>query len=217
MWKWIKVPKGIALLAFLMPWMTVSCSGNPVISASGFGLAFGKFTSNLPQQGMQDPAGGSINLWLILALVAIIVGLVISFQPSAKEKAGGLLASSGAALLLIWVGTSRYGKSEILAEAAKKGGNSSNTFDRTAAAMIQVDWHLGFWLAILSLIAAGVMAWLIFTGRDDAVEARVRGAVDGARAPSVAPAGAEAHDCPTCGKTYPAATRFCPDDGTALT
>ena len=45
MWKWIKIPKAIALLAFLLPWMTVSCQNQPLAKASGIGLAFGHVTT----------------------------------------------------------------------------------------------------------------------------------------------------------------------------
>ncbi|MBK6414587.1 hypothetical protein [Sphingopyxis sp.] len=168
MWKWIRIPKGIALLAFLLPWMTVSCSDQKLVEASGFGLAFGRVTAM--GQASQAGDGASINVWLILALLAIAGGLYLLFTKG-REAAKLVLGTSVAALLLIVVGTWRYSKDTILAEAAK---NEGGAMDQAALAMIQVNWHFGYWLALLSLIAAAVMAWLVVSGKEAEAEAKMR-------------------------------------------
>lgn len=168
MWKWIRIPKGIALLAFLLPWMTVSCSDQKLVEASGFGLAFGRVTAM--GQASQAGDGASMNVWLILALLAIAGGLYLLFTKG-REAAKLVLGTSVAALLLIVVGTWRYSKDTILAEAAK---NEGGAMDQAALAMIQVNWHFGYWLALLSLIAAAVMAWLVVSGKEAEAEAKMR-------------------------------------------
>ena len=40
--------------------------------------------------------------------------------------------------------------------------------------MIQVNWHIGYWLVLLALIAAAVMAWLVMSGKEAEAEARMR-------------------------------------------
>lgn len=222
MWKWIKIPKGIALVAFALPWMTVSCSGTRLISTTGFGLAFGRYTADVPlNRAASASSRAEMNLWLILALAAIVIGLIVSLRPSGKANALVLTAASAAGVALIWLGTMRYSKSALLAEAARRGGDRArdlNDFatgmDRTAAAMIQVDWHFGFYLAMLALIAAGVMAWLSYSGRDTAVEQSVREAMANAATKAAPPE--PPITCPTCGRSNPPGTRFCPEDGTAL-
>lgn len=169
MWKWIRVPKGIALLAFLLPWMTVSCSNQTLVEASGFGLAFGRVTAM--GQASQASDGASLNLWLILALLAIATGLILLFLKG-REVAKPVLGTSVTAIALILVGTYRYSEDAIMAEAAKDGANGS--MDRAALAMIEVHWEIGYWLALLSLIAAAVMAWLVLSGRDAATESKMR-------------------------------------------
>lgn len=169
MWKWIRIPKGIALLAFLLPWMTVSCSEQKLVEASGFGLAFGRVTAM--GQAAEASDGASLNLWLILALIAIAGGLVLLFLKG-RETAKLVLGTSIAAIALIFIGTWRYSKDAILAEAAKNGQN--NGLDQAALAMIRVDWEIGYWLALLSLIAAAAMAWLVTSGRDAEAEAKMR-------------------------------------------
>ncbi|MBU0824753.1 MAG: hypothetical protein KKA44_13300 [Alphaproteobacteria bacterium] len=168
MWKWIRIPKGIALLAFLLPWMTVSCSGQKLVEASGFGLAFGRVTAM--GQASQASDGASMNVWLIFALLAIGGGLFLLFTKG-REAAKLVLGTSVAALLLVIVGTWRYSKDAIMAEAAKNDGRA---MDQAALAMIQVNWHFGYWLALLALIAAAAMAWLVMSGKEAEAEAKMR-------------------------------------------
>lgn len=168
MWKWIRIPKGIALLAFVLPWMTVSCSDQKLVEASGFGLAFGRVTAM--GQASQASDGAAMNVWLILSLLAIGGGLFLLFTKG-REAAKLVLGTSIAALLLIIVGTWRYSKDVILAEAAK---NEGGAMDQAALAMIQVNWHLGYWLALLALFAAAAMAWLVMSGKEAEAEAKMR-------------------------------------------
>jgi multisubunit Na+/H+ antiporter MnhC subunit len=213
MWKWIRIPKGIALLAFILPWMTVSCSGTKMVSATGFGLAFGQFTSELPNNNTAHDGGPGANIWLILAIVAILVGLFFAFRRNTRESARNLMITSGVALVLILVGTMRYSKSTMLAEAASKNPSANHEMDQAVLAAIRIDWQFGYWLAILALIAAGVMAWLAYSGRESEVSARVRSAMaSGAEVPPPA----ASLTCPTCGAHYGSDTAFCPKDGTAL-
>ena len=169
MWKWIRIPKGIALLAFLLPWMTVSCSNQKLVEASGFGLAFGRVTAM--GQASQASDGATLNYWLILALLAIAGGLVLLFIKG-REAAKLVLGTSVAALVLIFVGTYRYSKDAITAEAAKNGSNGN--IDQAALSMIQVNWEIGYWLALFALIAAAVMAWLVMSGKEAEAEAKMR-------------------------------------------
>ena len=169
MWKWIRIPKGVALLAFLLPWMTVSCSGQKLVEATGFGLTFGRVTAMGRAAEASD--GAALNLWLILALLAIAVGLVLLFLRG-REAAKLVLGTAVAAIILIIVGTWRYSKDAIVAEAAKNGQNSGA--DQAALAMIQVHWEIGYWLALLSLVAVAAMAWLVMSGKDADAEAKMR-------------------------------------------
>lgn len=169
MWKWIRVPKGVALLAFLLPWMTVSCSDQKIAEASGFGLAFGRISAF--GQASEAGSDASLNFWLILALLAIAAGLGLLFLKG-REAAKLVLGTSVASIVLIFIGTWRYSKDAIMAEAAKNGSNSD--MDQAALAMIQVNWEIGYWLALLSLIVAAVMAWLVMSGKEAEAEAKMR-------------------------------------------
>jgi phosphoglycerol transferase MdoB-like AlkP superfamily enzyme len=160
--------------------MTVSCSNQKLVEASGFGLAFGRVTAM--GQASQASDGATLNYWLILALLAIAGGLVLLFIKG-REAAKLVLGTSVAALVLIFVGTYRYSKDAIMAEAAKNGSNGN--MDQAALSMIQVNWEIGYWLALIALIAAAVMAWLVMSGKEAEAEAKMRslgaGATDAAR------------------------------------
>ena len=191
MWKWIRIPKGIALAAFLLPWMTVSCSEQKLVEATGFGLAFGRVTAM--GQAAQAGDSASLNLWLILALLAIAGGLALLFMKG-REAAKLVLGTSIAAVALIFIGTRRYSKDALLEEAAKNGQNSG--MDQAALAMIQVHWEIGYWLAMLSLVVAAAMAWLVMSGKEGEAEAKMRSlaAEAGEKAKAAAARAGEAAD-----------------------
>jgi hypothetical protein len=161
MWEWIRIPKGMALLAFFLPWVTVSCSSQKIAEASGFGLA----TGNVPaiNQIVGAASQNSINPWLILAMLAIVVGLHFAFTDD-RKAAQNLLFTSTLALALIFVGMNRYTKDAIMAKAAESG--TVDPASLAALAMVQIDWQAGYWLAIGSLIVSAGMASMMMAGKD---------------------------------------------------
>ncbi len=220
MWKWIKIPKAIALLAFLLPWMTVSCQNQPLAKASGIGLAFGHVTT----MGQASGQSGEMNFWLILAILAIVAGLVLAVIRD-RSFAKISLATSVAALVLIWIGTTRYSRESLANAAAREGGGGSfdASMGQSMLGMIQIDWHFGYYLALLALVVAAVMAGLVMTGRDAEASEKLAGlAGDARKAVEQAAAAAQAGivqdggTCPQCGKKVKAGVKFCPEDGSAI-
>lgn len=175
MWKWIKVPKGIALLAFLAPWMTVSCQGQPFARAAGWQLVLGRSSpvvSPSTTGGAPVPASNAeLNMWLILALAVIVVGLVIACLKYSKQMSLAVLGTSVVSVVLIWLGTMmKYSPAELMKDMSKGGGADSPGMDpATLQGMIQINWEWGFWLALIALVAAGVMAFLAYSGKDAAL------------------------------------------------
>ena len=157
MWGWVKIPKGIALATFFLPWVTVSCSQRKLISASGWQLATGRisFFGDAAEAHNDHP-----NLYIALALVAVIVGLVLSFGP--MRRALWTLATSVLALLLIWLGTRHLTGQSIAERAAAK---RHEALDATVASIVRVEWQWGYWLTNAALVAAAILAWMAMTGR----------------------------------------------------
>lgn len=106
MWRLVRIPKVIALLAFALPWMTVSCSSERVMSATGINLASGDFAVINPLTKAVQTQSGDANLWLVLAIIAIAIGIVASFR-RARPGAAIVTATSAVALIAIWLGTRR--------------------------------------------------------------------------------------------------------------
>ncbi|WP_419808700.1 hypothetical protein [Sphingomonas sp.] len=170
MWQWVKACKGVALVAFFLPWMTVSCTSTELMRASGWDLAIGKpkLSPELAQlagdRAMQSDA--HLSVWLLLALAAIVVGLIVAFRP-ARTGAPVVVATSIAAVVLGWVGTQRL-STEAIAKASARGGRTTG-LDRAMAAQIHVDWQFGVWLCLLALIAAAVLAAMSLSRRSGAL------------------------------------------------
>jgi hypothetical protein len=153
---WIRIPKGIALFAFFMPWLTVSCSGQPLAKASGIGLAFGKLdiASQIAGQMEKSPP---INPLLMVAMLLIIAGLVVLFRKPAKS---GLLVvgTSVLALTFTGLGMTRYSV-----------GNMRTAIDpdhidplaRAGSTMLHVQYEIGFWACILALLISAAMAFMV--------------------------------------------------------
>ena len=157
MWKWVKVPKGIALAAFFLPWVTISCSQQKLVSASGWQLATGRVSL------FGEAAAARNNhpdLYIVIALVAVIVGLVFSLGTA--RRALWVLMTSIVALIGIWFGTQKLTGQSIAERAAEQ---RHEAFDAAVASVIRVEWQAGYWLANAALIAAAILAWMTMTGR----------------------------------------------------
>ncbi|RYY44809.1 MAG: zinc ribbon domain-containing protein [Sphingomonadales bacterium] len=217
MWRWIKIPKAIALLAFALPWLTVSCGSQKFLTASGVNLTTGRMSVTNPMTNAVQSQAGSINYWLAAAVFVIVIGLAATFI---AQRRGALLVliTSAAAFVLTWIGTdsiTRAFSREIAKQSAREPSAATNPFGtpdlEKMMALIRFDWQIGYWTTMAALLVAGIMAWLVFSGRESLVVRARDTAVDGP-----APGTAARITCPNCGRTYPASTRFCPDDGTAL-
>ncbi len=179
MWKWVKIPKGIALAAFFLPWMTVSCSGQKMLSASGFNLVTGNLSMSNPMTGATQSAGGHFNIVLAIALVAVVVGLVFSFMQG-RVAMQAAIGSAITAIVLILVSSSQI-NGKAVAEAVSKQGTDAlkglggaggggglgglGSGGPDLASLIRIEWEMGYWVTLLSLIAAAVMAFMALTGR----------------------------------------------------
>ncbi|MES2096277.1 MAG: hypothetical protein V4459_05920 [Pseudomonadota bacterium] len=163
LWRFVRIPKAVALLAFLLPWMTVSCSGTKIAEATGAELVIGKIRPLIADAAKAAPDGGHINYYLLLAVALIAIGLALGF--AARRYALAVLGTSIGAIALIVVGTYQY--TAKIAEAAAKSNAASarpaNDFDKMgqmAASMIRIDWQFGYWLTMTALAAASVIAFL---------------------------------------------------------
>ncbi|HEY1605179.1 MAG TPA: hypothetical protein VGF77_06235 [Allosphingosinicella sp.] len=162
-----QVAKTIALLAFLLPWVTVSCAGQQIASVSGARLATGIVTITNPMTGAVERHAGSQNWFVLLAALAIVLALLISFVRSGKAGAlAGLALSAVAAALSVYAilvdiphqllsGVRHQQGGGEVASAGDFGSSVANSIEHA----IKVDPAIGFWITLLALAAAIVLDW----------------------------------------------------------
>lgn len=161
MWRYVKIPKAIALLAFLLPWMTVSCSNTKVAEANGWELVLGRIRPVMQAASEAPSHADKLNYYLAAAVALIVVGLILSLMR--KRVAALVVATSLGALALIWAGAQQY-TPQRLADAAKRGGEAG--MDEIATSVIRIDWQIGYWVALGALAVAAVLAFLAIRDPD---------------------------------------------------
>jgi len=156
-----RIAKVIALLLFVLPWVTVSCADQTFVSLTGVDLATGHVSM------MAAPMGGPSltaptehpNLFVILAALLIVAGLVLTFV---LRGAKGAMAAAGcaalAALLLAYtMFVEIQAKARADAAASAGGSGSGAPPPEQLAELIRVNIQIGFYLCLAALIAAVVL------------------------------------------------------------
>lgn len=182
--------KGIALLCFLLPWVTVSCAGQPLAQMSGIGMATGKINVLADQgalSGLGQPQANPLtnfastarpDLLILAAAILIVAGLVLSFVLARRSAAIAGMATAVAAAVLIGFEVLIRIPGAVAGQArqgAPAGGAATSEFERSMqqqmehiAQSISATPQIGFWLTLLALIAAAIL-FKIVHGRRVAV------------------------------------------------
>lgn len=180
--------KLIALLGFFLPWIAVSCSGTEIATGTGWQMMTGDLQPSGPLASMQqggDPQAQQGGLddqdpsyFVIAAFAIIAVAFLASLLTRGKTAAAIILAGAVVSAGLSFY-TFEHMKSEMAREASEGNGaqqQSGNVNDlgfsadqqqqmRTAMAnAIQIDKKEGFWVTIVSLILAAVLALVTVSG-----------------------------------------------------
>jgi hypothetical protein len=144
----VRIAKVVALLAFALPWVAVSCQNVDVATASGIELMQGKMTANpdfekqLGQQmggfgGLGKNAGGGvdasastsdlgINFFAIAAAIVILAGLGLTFAGKGKTAGRNALVSSLLGLALVF-GTVWWWKDSASRDMSEQQGGRAET------------------------------------------------------------------------------------------
>jgi hypothetical protein len=168
-----QIAKTVALLAFLLPWVTVSCAGQQIASVTGLRLATGVVTVRNPVNGTFETHSGSVNWAVLLAAVAIVLALLISFVRAGRTGAlGGLICSAAAAALCIYAVLIEIPQQLAAGVRQQQGGGSGGTDLGSSLAasvehMIRVDAAIGFWITLVALVAACIFDWMVQRRRPD--------------------------------------------------
>lgn len=156
MWRWVKFCKMAALLAFLLPWLTVSCSNQKIASPNGFQLMIGWYSISNPMTGVIENVTGPPVLLLGATLAVLVIGLWLAFSKSADDSFPMVVAgTSFGSMIMVWLATNSIDSLTITRAAAEKLGNVQS---QLASTIIRVDYAFGFWIVIVSLAAATFFA-----------------------------------------------------------
>jgi hypothetical protein len=176
--------KVLALLAFLLPWVTVSCAGRQLYSATGTQLATGAIPiERLRAPGAPAPtetaqAASTLDPFVLGAALLIIVGLIASFVIARRRTAGitGLVTSAVAAGVIAYDILIRI-RGEAMARIREGSGlpgpdapqlpfqNRMEEQAQRLSELIVVEAGSGFWLTMFGLVAAVIVNWMILSER----------------------------------------------------
>lgn len=170
-----RVAKLAALLGFLLPWVTVSCSGTEILSATGLQLMTGDPQPAGPLQGQQANTDDTEPAILVIAAFAVIaLGLAASFLPKAKAAAAALLIGGlgGAGVSYYAVQNMQTEMAREMAEAQQDtpdaGGLMSEQDARemsaAVAGAIQVEEQEGFWVSVGGALIGALFGLLVLAG-----------------------------------------------------
>ena len=180
----------LVLVFFFLPWMSVSCFGDEVLTASGADVMGITRIDDIPSDvadgdyGIGDALGSEAALLYVAALLAIVGG-VLFFLP---EKRGSYIraGAAGAGLLCILAFVFL-----TLSSIASEMGVGIGELEDTG---IVVSWKFGLWLTLLGFIAAAASQFVPMPSANKGDEMIGPGNVDVSGVQSVKPPPADETD-----------------------
>jgi len=132
----------LVLVMFVLPWVTVTCSGLEVMTATGLELVTG-FDYETP--GEAEEASPEV-----LAIAILAIGLLGVGAYFLRGKSGAMSRGIFATLGIIF----------LLALKFKIDGN----IEKEGQGMLQASYLPGFWISSISFITASILNFFNFTG-----------------------------------------------------
>ena len=158
--------KLVALLLFMLPWVTISCADQTLATMSGYDLATGSVTVHNPMGGgtVSPPSSGNEqpDVPVLVAAVLIVLGLALTFVLKRGQAALAAMASCAlaAALICYTVFVKVPGRARSDTSAGTGGDGSAMLNEQQIAEMIRVNVEIGFWLTLGALVLAIVLNWM---------------------------------------------------------
>lgn len=139
---------GLIIICFFLPWVNVSCQNYKIANISGMQFVTGTSleepqmfkqqfgTQNIPQKPTKQEKIKP-QLYVILALICVITGLVLSFV---KGKLGALTTSIAGVVGFIFVILQKF--------------KLENELVQKSQGLIKLDYLLGFYLTLILFLSA---------------------------------------------------------------
>jgi hypothetical protein len=152
--------KLVALLLFFLPWVTVSCAEQTLVSVSGMDLATGsvEVTNPLTGENVRPPDGGEAELPVLIALLLVSTTLVVGFV--ARRPLSATLSIAGLAIAAALIGYSVLLRMPDKARADATAESVEGISQAQIASLIRVEIEIGYWLTLAALLAAIVATFL---------------------------------------------------------
>ncbi len=143
---------GVIILCFFLPFVNLTCSGQKIMSLSGFQLITGTEINasgmlddfsekNVPSEKNEvDPQPLAL-----FALISAIAGLGLSFV---RKKMSALITVVISVIGFIFL---------ILLKI-----NLDGDIKLSAQNVLSLDYQLGYWIAVLLFISSAIVQWLVF-------------------------------------------------------
>lgn len=171
-----RVGKLVALIGFLLPWVTVSCSGTEILQATGVQLMTGDLEPSgafaQMEQTQTDDAEPSIPV--ILACAALLIGLGAGVLTKGKTAAAAMLIGAVAAIALSYFAIfnmraemTRQGEeaqSQQVEDTPYFSAEQQRELTQAAASAIKIEEEEGYWLTMGAAGIAGILSLLVLAG-----------------------------------------------------
>jgi hypothetical protein len=185
---------GVALICFLMPFVTAYCGGQVVATFSGVELATGKSVAQPDMFGQTQSRQFKGELYAVLALICGCAALILAFLPIKKALLAVSGCSAAGMVLLLLL------KAKLDNDALAQGG------------MLKLEYKPGFWLALLLYLSSTIASgYFSFKGQPSQVA--IGSTICPAMPSSPRISGSK---CAKCGASYDVADFFCAGCGADL-
>ena len=157
----------LALLFFVLPWVTVSCADQTLMSMSGLDLATGSVTMHNPMTGekAQPPSGGEADLPVMIGGILIALAFVLSFVMKGRIGTLASMASLAVAAVSICytvlLRIPERAREDAVQQGGQAGQGAPGIDQAQIAEMVRVQTEIGFWLTLAAIIGAIVLAFMV--------------------------------------------------------
>ncbi len=165
-----RVAKGAALLGFVLPWVTVSCSGTEILSATGVQLMSGDPQPAGPLAGQEMNTEDTEPAVLVIAACALLaLGLIASLFTKGRVAAAALILGglSGAGLAYYSVENMQAELTRQISENQSAGGllsaRDARQMSEAVAGAIRVEKEEGYWLTLGAALLAAALGLIAST------------------------------------------------------
>ena len=170
-----RIAKLVALLAFFLPWVTVSCSSTEMMNATGWQLMIGDPQPAGPFSNVESDRDPEPAPLVIAAFVVVLAGLAASLVTRGRTAALSIVAGAvlGAGLAYASVQNLRSEMQREISEAQDEQGGGApfisaeqqDELSRSVAEQIRVEEQEGYWLTLGALLLAALFAMLTLMSR----------------------------------------------------